>query len=54
VEGIMEGKEWVWDNGIIKEMDIESYKRQLEVKYAKRSAQVEKRVEVFEDFMSKI
>ena len=54
VNGIMEGKEWVWDNGSIKEMDIESYKRQLEVKYAKRSAQVEKRVEVFEDFMSKI
>ena len=54
VEGIMEGKEWVWDNGIIKEMDIEAYKRQLKVKYAKRTAQVEKRVEVFEDFMSKI
>ena len=54
VEGIMEGKEWVWDNGIIKEMDIDAYKRQLEVRYAKRSAQVEKRVEVFEDFMSKI
>jgi len=54
VEGIMEGKEWVWDNGIIKEMDIESYKKQLQVKYAKRSAQVENRVKVFEDFMSKI
>ena len=54
VEGIMEGKEWVWDNGIIKEMDIESYKRQLKVRYAKRSAQIENRVSVFEDFMSKI
>ncbi len=54
VEGIMEGKEWVWDNGIIKEMDIEAYKRQLKVKYAKRTAQVENRVRVFEDFMSKI
>lgn len=54
VEGIMEGKEWVWDNGIIKEMDIEAYKRQLKVKYAKRTAQVENRVKVFEDFMSKI
>ena len=54
VEGIMEGKEWVWDNGIIKEMDIEAYKRQLEVKYAKASARTENRVKVFEDFMSKI
>jgi len=54
VEGIMEGKEWIWDNGIIKEMDIELYKRQLKVKYAKKSAQIENRVSVFEDFMSKI
>jgi hypothetical protein len=54
VEGIMEGKEWVWDNGIIKEMDIESYKKQLEVKYAKQSARAEARVKVFEDFISKI
>jgi hypothetical protein len=54
VEGIMEGKEWIWDNGIIKEMDIESYKKQLKMKYAKRSAQIENRVHVFEDFMSKI
>jgi hypothetical protein len=54
VEGIMEGKEWIWDNGIIKEMDIESYKRQLQVKYAKASARTENRVKVFEDFMSKI
>ena len=54
VEGIMEGKEWVWDNGIIKEMDIEAYKRQLQVKYAKASARTENRVKVFEDFMSKI
>ena len=54
VEGIMEGKEWVWDNGIIKEMDIDAYKRRLEMKYAKRSAQIENRAKVFEDFMSKI
>ena len=29
VEGIMEGKEWVWDNGIIKEREIEQYKNQI-------------------------
>ena len=26
VEGIMENKEWVWDNGVIKQKDIEEYK----------------------------
>ena len=29
VEGIMEGKEWVWDNGIIKAVEIEEYKLSL-------------------------
>ena len=26
VEGIMEGKEWVWENGVIKQKEIEEYK----------------------------
>jgi len=54
VEGIMEGKEWVWDNGIIKEMDIEEYKKQLDRKYEFAQARVEKNAEIFADFMSKI
>ena len=29
VEGIMEGKDWVWDNGIIKEKDIEEWKQYI-------------------------
>ena len=35
VNGIMEGKEWIWDNGIIKEAAIESYSKEL--KEAKKS-----------------
>jgi len=54
VEGVMEGKEWVWDNGIIKEMDIESYRKELDRKYAKREAMIENQVKVFKDFLSKI
>ena len=54
VEGIMEGKEWVWDNGIIKEMDIEEYKKQLNRKYEFAQAREEKNAEIFADFMSKI
>ncbi len=27
VDGIMEGKEWIWDNGIIKESEMENYKK---------------------------
>ena len=53
VEGIMEGKEWVWDNGAVKEMDIDAYKRELDRKYKFAQAREEKAVEIFEDFMSK-
>jgi hypothetical protein len=30
VNGIMEGKEWVWDNGIIKCRDIETHVKLIE------------------------
>ena len=53
VEGIMEGKEWVWDNGAVKEMDIDAYKRELDKKYKFAQAREDKAVEIFEDFMSK-
>ena len=53
VEGIMEDKEWVWDNGAVKEMDIENYKKELDRKYKFAQAREEKAAEMFEDFMSK-
>ena len=53
VEGIMEGKEWVWDNGAVKEMDIENYKKELDRKYNFAQAREEKAAEMFEDFLSK-
>ena len=53
VEGIMEGKEWVWDNGAVKEMDIDAYKKELDRKYKFAQAREEKAVEIFENFMSK-
>ena len=30
VAGIMEGKEWIWDNGLLKETQIQEYKTQIE------------------------
>ncbi len=49
VEGIMEGKEWVWDNGVIKEKDIEEYKQYI--KEAKRLKIAEAKAEVFSKFL---
>lgn len=52
VRGIMEGKEWVWDNGIIKEMQVDNYKKQI-VKASKKDLEAAQ-VRVFEDFISKL
>ena len=53
VEGIMEGKDWVWENGAVKEMDIDAYKRELNMKQLRSQARQEKAIEIFENFMSK-
>ena len=52
VEGIMEGKEWVWDNGMLKSVTVEQYKS--EIKKARRSELAEVKSKVFADFMSKL
>ena len=45
VEGIMEGKEWIWDNGIL---------REAEVAKIHRVASANKQAEAFEMFLSKL
>ena len=52
VEGIMEGKEWVWDNGVIREVDIHEMKKTIE--RAKRIELAEKNASVFKKFLSKL
>tara|TARA_A100001035_G_scaffold141411_1_gene111168 strand:+ start:527 stop:1174 length:648 start_codon:yes stop_codon:yes gene_type:complete len=52
VEGIMEGKEWVWDNGVLKSVTVEQYKSEIEK--AKRRELAEKKSKIFADFMSKL
>ena len=52
VAGIMEGKEWVWDNGLLKEKQIQEYKDQIEKSSRKDREQT--LVSVFEDFISKL
>ena len=45
VEGIMEGKEWIWDNGILKESEVAKIHR---------LASANKQAEAFEAFLSKL
>ena len=52
VEGVMEGREWVWNNGNIKEQDISALKVQIES--AKKSQREDVNARVFQEFLSKI
>ena len=52
VNGVMEGKEWVWDNGIIKEQDVSEIQEQIERETRQRKAKAE--AHAFESFMKKL
>jgi hypothetical protein len=52
VAGIMEGKEWVWDNGLLKETQIQKYKDKIENSSRKDRENV--LVEAFKDFIVKL
>ncbi len=49
VEGIMEGKEWVWDNGLLKEQEISSIKKGIDA--ATLYNLQERKVSAFEQFL---
>jgi hypothetical protein len=50
VNGIMEGVEWVWDNGIIHAQEIE--RMETEIKHAPRTDLYETQVREFKNFLS--
>ena len=52
VNGIMEGKEWVWDNGVLREHEIAAYEK--EIKQASRRNLEEKTLNAFKNFISKL
>ena len=52
VNGIMEGKEWVWSNGILKEQTVDKYHQAI--KSASRGELEEKTLKVFEHFLSSL
>ena len=52
VEGIMENKEWEWDNGILKSIEVEQYKEEIE--RTKRKELAEVKANIFKSFISKL
>jgi hypothetical protein len=53
VSGIMEGKEWVWEGGILREKLAESTKRRINTLVDERTLQ-EHKVQLFQDFLSNL
>ena len=52
VEGIMEGKEWVWDNGVLREAQVNEYKE--EIKKTSKADLEGAKLKIFTDFLSKL
>jgi hypothetical protein len=52
VDGIMEGVEWIWENGILKPQQIEEYETEIKKVPLGRISEAQERI--FGDFLSKL
>ena len=52
VNGVMEGKEWIWDNGLLKEKEVSEIQEQIDRETRQRNARAE--ANAFENFMQKL
>lgn len=52
VEGIMEGVEWIWDNGVLKPQQLEEYETEIRKVPVGRISEAQQRI--FSDFLSKL
>jgi hypothetical protein len=52
VNGVMEGKEWVWENGVIREATIADYEKKI--KTASREDLEEAKLRIFKDFITRL
>jgi hypothetical protein len=52
VDGILEGKEWIWNNGLLVEKEIAQYERQL--KRTSNRKLEENAIKLFSDFLRKL
>jgi hypothetical protein len=53
IEGIMEGKEWVWDGGILREKRMVSMKNTINTLVAQKQLD-EKKLDLFNDFLANL
>jgi hypothetical protein len=54
VQGIMEGKEWVWEGGVLREMKAASVKENIESLSRKRKLSEENKLKLFREYLSNL
>jgi hypothetical protein len=52
VNGIMEGVEWIWDNGLLKAQQLEKY--ETEITKTSSANLAEAQIKIWNDFLSKL
>ena len=52
VNGIMEGKEWIWDNGILDERHVARIEKQIKITSQKQLDEIQ--IKAFDSFMSSL
>jgi hypothetical protein len=53
VQGIMEGKEWVWDGGVLREKIAEQTKRRINTLVDQKALE-ENKLQLFNDFLNSL
>jgi len=53
VEGIMEGKDWIWDGGILREAQVAKTYKQINTLVTQRQLD-EKKIDLFNDFLNNL
>ena len=53
VEGIMEGKEWVWEGGILREKHVSAMKKHINTLVDQKMLE-EKKIQLFNDFLANL
>jgi hypothetical protein len=54
VQGIMEGKEWVWEGGILKEKAAENTRRRIELYSKQRKLSEQKKLKLLNDYLTNL
>ena len=53
VQGIMEGKEWVWDGGVLREKLAENTRNKINMLSSQKKLE-EHKIELFNDFLNSL